>query len=88
MQLKWLLGCLPLSLLVLVKLLEDLKISNFRNHTASCVTELSATYSASDVDNATTACFLLNQLIGPPVIKKRLPVVEGGHHIRCSTLVY
>ena len=52
------------------------EISNFRNHTASCVAELSATYSASDVDNATTACFLLSQLIGPTVIKKRLPVVE------------
>ena len=33
-------------------------------------------YSASEVDRATMACFLLNQLIAPPAITNRFPVVE------------
>ena len=37
---------------------------------------LSATYSASEVDKATTAYFLLNQVIGPPAIKKIIPLIE------------
>ena len=40
--------------------------SNILSHTACCVAELSEIYSASAVDNATTGCFLLNQLRAPP----------------------
>ena len=45
-------------------------------HTASCVTALSATFSASAVGSVITGCFLLNQLIAPPNMTNRFPVVE------------
>ena len=51
-------------------------ISSFRSHTTSWVAKLSATNSASEVDSATTARFLLSQLIGLPAIKNTFPVVE------------
>ena len=51
-------------------------VSNFWNHVASCVAKLSATYSASAVDSATTACFLLSQLTAPPASINTFPVVE------------
>ena len=54
-------------------------VSNFLSYTTSCVAKLCATYSASDVDNATTACFLLTKLIGPPAIKNNCQLLSGGH---------
>ena len=50
--------------------------SSFLSQTTSWVTALTDIYSASDVDRAAIACFLLSQLTGPLTIKKRLPVVE------------
>ena len=54
-----------------VALMSD---SNLLSQTASCPPVLSATYSASVVDKATTGCFLLSQLIAH--IMNKLPVVE------------
>lgn len=50
----------------------------FCNHIATCVAELSATHSASDVDSATTAFFLLCQLTVPPVIINDFQLLNGG----------
>ena len=44
--------------------------------TAFRVARLRATYSASEVESATTACCLLSQLIGPPAIRNKFPDVE------------
>ena len=56
-----------------VALMSD---NSLLNHSASCEAVLSATYSASAVDNATTGYFLLNQLIAPPDMPNIFPVVE------------
>ena len=45
-------------------------------HTASCVAVLSATYSASVIESATTDCYLLSQIIAPPDMANRFPVIE------------
>ena len=53
----WVLSQYYCSLVIFAAICRS--VNNFRNHNASCTGELSAMYSASDIDSATTTCFLL-----------------------------
>ena len=53
--------------------MQDLSNIEFDNR--NCI-DPKAIYSASAIDNATVACFWLNQLIAPPDIVNTLPVAE------------
>ena len=53
-------------------------VSNLRSQSASWVTILSATYSASVVDSATRACFLLSQLTAQ-LAKKKTRFLKGSY---------
>ena len=53
-----------------------MSVSNLFSHTASCVTEVRALYTASVVDSAPIGCVLLNQLMAATDIINRFPVVK------------
>uniref|UniRef100_A0A669DIX9 RING-type domain-containing protein n=1 Tax=Oreochromis niloticus TaxID=8128 RepID=A0A669DIX9_ORENI len=55
-------------------------ISSRLNQTPSCAAWLKAIYSASAVESATVACFLLSQLTAPPASRKMFPVVEPSEY--------
>ena len=60
---------------------SPMSANNLRSQTASWVAVLGATYSASVVDNATVAYFLLSQLTAPPASENTFPEVENRSSI-------